>query len=469
MTWQRALIVLTFSGIFAINRWAHAEEPPSVDGGAAVDLAPAAPTPVDVVEPALPGEPVEPAEPNAPVKKTRKPSSQLPGNIDNAEIAATPARPADPAATGDEGGKGKKRKGGKIGKTRFGAFEIKGRVLVRGEYDRSDGVVLNDMLVPVNRTVESLDLSVPSARLQLQYQAPMEWLTAVAELDLAGQPDMKDGYLQAKDEHFALRVGQFRVPVASVETMSPWALPIVRRGTVRDVLVDRMDYGGRRPGVSFVWRDRDMVLHPRLTVAAFQGAYLAKPATPTGRDTDLLNGMKFPSQTVVARAEVEIMHANVGAYYENRIGSPALFQTDRYWAAGADLYYDRVFESGGFRLWADGIVGSSWYEHASKRPDGKDALFAVGRAMAAYRFGGTTDESLYVEPFALGAVIDPDVEVTDDRLWEGVVGVNAGSWKRARVTVQAEINKGQRNFPVAVFAGPPPDRMAIILQAGVAF
>jgi len=81
----------------------------------------------------------------------------------------------------------------------------------------------------------------------------------------------------------------------------------------------------------------------------------------------------------------------------------------------------------------------------------------------------TTDDAFYVEPYALGAALDPDADVTTDLLWEGVLGVNVGYWRRARLSLQGEINKGQRNFPTSVFAGPPPDRLGVILQAGVAF
>jgi hypothetical protein len=179
--------------------------------------------------------------------------------------------------------------------------------------------------------------------------------------------------------------------------------------------------------------------------------------------------MKMRSQSLVARAEVEVVGVDVGVYYEDRIGSPSFMQTYRYWTAGADVYYEHLFDNGGLRVWLDGISGASWYELASKPPDGKDAVFVAGRALVAYRFGGMTDEAFYVEPYALGSVLDPDAQVTTDFLWEGVLGVNVGYWKRARLTLQGEINKGQRNFPEGYFVGPPPDRVGLILQAGVAF
>jgi hypothetical protein len=53
--------------------------------------------------------------------------------------------------------------------------------------------------------------------------------------------------------------------------------------------------------------------------------------------------------------------------------------------------------------------------------------------------------------------------------WEAAVGVNAGLWRRARLTLQGEINRGQRNFPVSYLGGAEPDRMGLLLQAGVAW
>ncbi len=325
------------------------------------------------------------------------------------------------------------------------------------------------MMQPVPRTIDSLDLSVPQARLSFHYRAPMEWLTAVVEFDVSGRPEMKDGYVQARDKHFSLRAGQFKVPIAAVQATSPWTLPFVRRGLIHNVLVDRLDYGGRRPGITVGYRNNDIALHPRLTLGAFQGSVLVADPTPLERDTDLLNAQKLASQSLVARGEIEIGGAEIGAYYENRVGSPALFQTYRYWATGIDLTYDRVFSNGGLRMWIDGMVGSSWYEHASKVADGKDAIYASARALIAYRFGGTADEAMYVEPYVHFGALDPDAQVTSDLLWEGVVGVNVGYWKRARLSLQGEVNRGQRNVPTGYFVGPPPDRLGVILQAGVAF
>ena len=109
----------------------------------------------------------------------------------------------------------------------------------------------------------------------------------------------------------------------------------------------------------------------------------------------------------------------------------AEFRTYRYWTAGADVYYDHVFDNGGLRLWIDGMAGSSWYEHARKPPDGKDATFVVARALVAYRFGGTTDEAFYVEPFATAGSWSRTPRAQRHAFCRsGSRGVNVGYWQR---------------------------------------
>jgi hypothetical protein len=243
---------------------------------------------------------------------------------------------------------------------------------------------------------------------------------------------------------------------------------VVRRGLIHDVLVDRLDYGGRRPGVMVAWHGHGGI-HPKLSVGAFQGKILVEDPTPIERDTDLIDSRSLDSQSLVARAQIEVAKAEIGAYFESRIGAPNPVETNRYWTAGADLHYDRSFGNGGVRLWMDGVTGASWYELATKAPDGKNAVFLSGRALFAYRFGGVADEAFYVEPYLQAGALDPDLQVTSDLLWEAALGINVGYWKRVRLSLQGEVNKGQRNFPASYFAGLPPDRIGVILQAGVAF
>ena len=165
-----------------------------------------------------------------------------------------------------------------------------------------------------------------------------------------------------------------------------------------------------------------------------------------------------------ARISVEI-----GSSYEYRRGSPSFGQLRPLWTAGADVTVNHVFATGGLRMWADGLVGASWYEHPSKPVDNEDATFFAARLLVAYRFGGVVPEATYVEPYVFGGVFDPDVDVTSDLAWEATVGVNVGFWGRARATLQAEMDEGQRNFPIGYLAGISPDRLALIAQLGLAY
>ena len=87
----------------------------------------------------------------------------------------------------------------------------------------------------------------------------------------------------------------------------------------------------------------------------------------------------------------------------------------------------------------------------------------------AYRFGGVVPEAPYVEPYLFGGIFDPDVKVASDLAWEATAGVNFGFFNRARVTLQAEMDRAQRNFPTGYLAGISPDRLALIAQVGLAY
>jgi hypothetical protein len=263
-------------------------------------------------------------------------------------------------------------------------------------------------------------------------------------------------------------MGQFKLPTSAIETESPWNLPQVRRGFVHDLLTDWLDVAGRRPGLMVGWRARGG-LRPRVMVGAFQGTTRDGVIAGRDRNTDLIEGASLEAQSYVARAQFEPAGIQIGAWYEHRIGSPDVNVTKHYWTAGVDAVVDRVVAGGGIRAWVDGSAGASWYEHVQKAADDKDATFVVGRALVGYRFGGTVDEAAYVEPFGFVAVLEPDTDVRRDLALEAAVGVNAGFWRRARLTLQGEINSVQRNFPNAYLGGLEADRMGLLLQAGVAW
>jgi hypothetical protein len=342
----------------------------------------------------------------------------------------------------------------------------KGRLFVLGELSRQDLSRVNSAGMLEKRPVTTLDLSVQSARVGLEYRGKPRWLRAEVEVELSGKVQLKDAYLQAKQEYWAVQAGQFKVPISALTLDSSWTLPIVTRGFVHDVLTDRLDVAGRRPGLGVTARAHG-VLAPRLTLAAFQGSQLSALST-SERDTDLIERQGVDSQSYAVRGEIRPRDFEIGASYEHRLGAVTFDKTRHFWTAGADVKWSLDHAAGGLRLWFDLMAGASWHEHASKASDGADATFTTLRLLVAHRFGGQTKGDFYVEPFAFGALFDPDADVVSDQAWEGMLGVAGGLWQRARVTLQGEFVSVRRNFPASYAVGDA-DRLALLLQAGAVF
>ncbi len=391
---------------------------------------------------------------------------------DLAEPAGEP--PAD--ATAEPEKKKKKRRdradaaeGDGAVRSRAGRIQLKGRVFARAELQRGPRRVIEGTNV-TSRSRNSLDLDVQSVRVGLEYEAPMPWLTAVAELELTGKPSLKDGFVQARSGHYQLRAGQFKVPASAIESESPWVLPLAGRGMLHDLLVDWLDVGGRRPGAVFTYRSGGP-LHLRLSGGAFQGSLVADAE----RKTDTIKNMSLDAQSLVARAQIKAGPAAIGAWYEHRVGSPAIGRYQYYPTAGLDVTVDEPLPGGGIRIWLETIAGESWFELPQLLSDADDTWFVAGRAIVAWRFGGMAQEALYIEPFAQLAGMDPDRNIRTDLFWEAALGVNAGFWDRARITLQGEISRGQRNFPSGFRLGNgyllarDPDHIGLLLQAGVAW
>jgi hypothetical protein len=446
---------------------------PPAPAGSAAPSSGFAPRANDVA-PSAPVAPVQEVAPAAPVAAA-PPASEAPALSPDAADEHGKKHKHDKKDKKDKNGdkepgkKGKsERSSGAAVTTAAGRIQLKGRVfalaeLQHREHIASTGPGTSAGLVGYN----ALDLSLESARIGLEYEAPVRWLSAVVEIEVSGKPSLKDGFIQARGQHFFARAGQFKLPTAALETESPWTLPLARRGFVHDLLTDWLDVGGRRPGVMAGWRGRGG-LRPRFMVGAFQGS-IQSEVSVGDRNTDLIEQSSLEAQSYVARAQFEPADIQVGGWYEHRVGSPNGLETKHYMTGGLDAVVDRVLPGGGIRAWVEGSSGTSWYEHSQKPKDDKDAIFVTGRALVAYRFGGTVDEAAYVEPFGFFGVLEPDTEVRRDLAWEAAVGVNAGLWRLARLTLQGEINRAQRNFPVSYLGGAEPDRMGLLLQAGVAW
>jgi hypothetical protein len=376
--------------------------------------------------------------------------------------------------------KGKRKRGGKrksvfdelfgrraAREETFGHVQPTGRVFVRTTLARHYEPVIDATGATRQARVDSLDLSIPSARAGLVYDAPVSWLRANVELELTGRPHLTDAWLRARFPYFTAKAGQFKLPFSAIEAESAWTLPTARRGLLHDALVDELQVAGRRPGVTVEAHARGKI-RPSLTLGAFQASVLVDD-DPDQRDRDLLKNASLYSQSFVARAELALYDVVLALGYEDRIGTPALLTTKHYSTGGADVTLDTTIRGVGLRVWGEGMLGASWLENWYKPPDGRDTLFWALRLVTAVRFGGQRRREFYVEPYGMLGLLDPDTEVLSDLLAEEVLGVNVGLWKLARVGLELEIEHVERNFPQTYYLGDDPDRVALVVQAGAEF
>lgn len=398
-----------------------------------------------------------------------------------ADAAAAPA-PTDAAPAAAPGKKKKKKKkrqpffakdaaeaapGARKAKSPFGRLEPTGRIFARFAYSRHHTTVIDPVGAAHDESIDSLDFSIPSARIGLYYHAPVDWLTANVELELTNKPELKDAWLRGKWKYLTAKAGQFKMPFSAIEMESIWTLPLADRGLIHTALVKELQVAGRRPGFALEAHGRGKV-KPSLTIGAFQGSVLTDD-DPDKRKVELLSEQGLSSQSFVARAELKIRDLVLGAEYENRLGTPALLATKYYQTGGADLTLDTELGRAGLRVWLEGIIGSSWLENWYKPPDGRDTMFVAGRLVTAVRLLGRHKGELYVEPYGMFGLLDPDNEVSQDLLSEEVLGVNVGLWKVARLGLEAEVQRVERNFPQTYYLGDDPDRVALVLQAGAQF
>jgi hypothetical protein len=415
--------------------------PPATD--AAPPPAPAPESPAAALQAAPPGaNPTHiPGEPTPPPPGRKRKSKRR------------DAQDATPSGDDDDG--------------RLGSFEIRGRIFVLGEWQRGNVTVVDASGAVAVDERDAFDITVASVRPSLRWQAPQKWLSAVAEFELTRKPDLRDGFMQAKSKHLLLRAGQFKMPGSAIETASPWTLPFVRRGLLHTLLVDGLDSPWRRPGVMLRWRGAGG-LHLELSGAIYQGLVVTSEGSE--RDKDFILAQSLSAQGLIGRAQIEAADGvQVGAYYDHRVGTPAVLRTAHFWLAGADLVIERPLAGGGLRVWLNGTAGASWFEHPSKPDDGEDATFVSARSILAWRAGGAEPEARYVEPYATLGFLDPDTAVTADLAFEAAVGVNVGLWQRCRASLQGEITRTGRNFPPGYFLGLDPDHFALLAQLGVTF
>jgi len=407
------------------------------------------------------------AQPKKKKKKKKKKSDEQPATQSTEQPAAEP--PDQPSAPSSKGTVSAEPAGPRARpqKNRFGKLEVFGRVAVRAELERHERAVLDpDDELTLGR-VDSLDLLVSEARLGVDYRAPAKWLSAEIEIDAADGLELLDAWAMAKSENFSTRAGKSKMPFSAIEMESSFTLPMARRGLVQDILVDELEVAGRRPGVTFGARYGKSV-HPSLVLGVFQGSVLVKEERDD-RDVEPFSERALDAQSLVARAEARVWDVELGVNYEHRVGTDHVLEPSHYWTFGVDAGLDTELDGYGVRAWAEVMDGASWFEHRLKPIDAFDAVFVTTRFITAFRFGGMRREELYVEPYAMMAVLDPDIDVSSDIVVEEAVGVNVGLWKRVRVGLEAEYQKAEPNFPERYFLGENGDRKALVLDAQIAF
>lgn len=351
---------------------------------------------------------------------------------------------------------------------KLGDVDLGGRAFARAALVKRKEAFLDGAGVERERSRSSFDVTVPTARLEARYRAPVRAVTAALELELTGKPELRDAWVRYRSEHFGVKVGQFKVPFSAFELESRFDLPTAGRGLSHDLLVDALEVAGRRPGIAVSARTRGKK-EWSLTLGTFQGSLLVE-RDGTERKIEPFDEQSLRTQSVVARAELEVEGLlTAGAGFEQRVGTPAVQRSERYFTAGGDIALDTEYRGGGLRLWVEGIFGGSWLEHTRKPTDGVDAVFASGRLMAAARFGGASKGARYLEPYGRVTVFDPDTVVAFDMASEQTVGMNVGLWRVARVGVEATLTRVERNFPRAYGFGTNPSQQTLLAQAGAAF
>jgi hypothetical protein len=446
-------------------RSARAQPQPPPDGQGAI---PPDKSPADATRPPAPGAQPAP-RPAGPAMPAAGPDNQPAATPEAARAQPDPAArslpPAAPAVRPQPEPLAAPANGKKKKKKEKPDLALKGRIIARAEFLRRElEIVGADGRLRATK-LDSLDLSVESARLELRYRSPIPGVTAEVGAEFATRRvRLRDAFIQARGEFVAARAGQFKPPGSPFETDSILTLPLADRGLVHELLVDRLEIGDRRPGVTVSAFDKRGI-KPRLTLGAFQGSFLADEAT---HDTDLLAAQTLDGQNWVGRAELETHGIEPGVYVERRVGTRVPLRAgqdaEHFWAAGADVRLDWVFAAGGLRAWIDATAGESWYVHAQKVGD-QEPTFVAGRVLVAYRFGGVERGAPYIEPFAMAGALDPDVNVTSDLAWEATLGVNAGFWRRGRVTLQASRQQTMDNFPVSYVLPDWRNRQSLIAQA----
>ncbi|MBZ4417243.1 porin [Myxococcus sp. RHSTA-1-4] len=321
----------------------------------------------------------------------------------------------------------------------LGSVEVSGRISVREAVDAPRGGAWEG------------GLSIPAARLELTYRLQKR-LRAVVELDVRGE--LKDAFVWLNLSHgFAVRAGQFKIPLSLVELESTRRLPLVRRGLVRDVLDDALGMSGRSPGAQAEWKCGDCGL------ALLAGVYQSRDVDD---DVALDKGLGLMP---AVRATWDLGRLEVGASALYQPTASSVAGSGSGWMSGLDASHSLSLGVGALRTWAEVRVGRS------PLLTGTQGSLLTGRLLTAFRIGGVDTGRAYVEPFVMVSALDPDLQSPDDSIWEGTGGFNVGLWKQWRLQTQFEVRRTGASFPLLLRSldGSLVSRRALLVQMEVGF
>ena len=382
-----------------------------------------------------------PANAEPPQQETQVP----PVEVDSPPAHAKKHKKHDNAAPPTEPGAKPKKKRKKL--------ELTGRIFTRAALVKLESA--NDA---------TMQTTLQSARAGLDYRGK-HGLRAQLELEVATKAQVKDAYVQlrlADEVRVDVRAGNFKMPFSAIQLESIWSLPMADRGLVDNILTKRMQVAGRAVG-AMIAVDLGGPHHPRLRGGVFQGRNDAG---------DLLNAPARDGfgQDAVLRASVRPARGvELGASGSVRAGSlikvPIVIEHG--YAGEVDIVLDVSAGPGRVRAWAEAMIGTSWLVGGAL-PGHDRTRFLEGRAIAAYRLGGTAKRGRYVEIYALGAGVDPDRIIQSDRVTEVAAGITYGAYDVWRVQLEGEAWRFGANSPlgIAELAVASTDSTTLLVQLG---
>lgn len=362
-----------------------------------------------------------------------------------AQASSEPAAPATPEPvptvdTPDDAIPPVSGEGGIVLPTAIGEVVVGGRVDVRETLEHPQGGIWAG------------ELTIPAARLELSYRWKKR-LRAVVEFDVRGE--IKDAFVWLKiGKGFSTRAGRFKVPLSLVELESATRLPVARRGLLRDVLNDALGLTGRSAGAQLEWKCSQCTQQLKVQAGVWQ---TSDPDNKVALERGL--GL-IPA--IRGSYELGSVELGASALYQPKGSSPGGDESS--WIAGVDARHTLSLSTGALRTWAEAMTGRSALI-------GGTGNILLGRAVSAWRLGGTAGGLPYVEPFLMLSAMDPDLDSPDDLLWEGALGLNAGQWQRWRIQAQFEVRKAGAGVPPVLQALEESlaSRRALLVQLEVGF